>query len=461
MTTAILWFRNELRLDDNPALVAALDSADEILPVFVLDDEAPGKWKPGAASRWWLHHSLASLAKDLQARGSNLCLRRGAARNIIPELAAEFGANEVHAGRSFEPWARALDRDVAASLKAAGVAFRRHLTSLLFPPEDIKNKSGGVYGVYSPFARAGFERAAPPALAVPETIPGTAKIPSENLDAWRLLPVQPDWAAGFYAVWQPGEAGAKKRLDEFIARALHDYKDDRNLPGQEGTSGLSPHLHFGEISPGAVWRAAQAAGSGPETFLKEILWREFAAYLLWHYPDLPDKPLRENFEKFPWAADKTGLRDWQRGQTGIPIVDAGMRQLWHTGWMHNRVRMITASFLVKHLLIPWQDGEAWFWDCLVDADLASNAASWQWVAGCGADAAPYFRIFNPVLQGKKFDPAGAYVRRYVPELADVPDAYIHEPWEAPLAAANYPKPIIGLMAGRDRALAAFKSISTA
>jgi deoxyribodipyrimidine photo-lyase len=459
MTAAILWFRNELRLNDNPALMAALDGADGVLPVFVLDDAAPGVWKLGGASRWWLHHSLASLAKDLQARGSTLCLRRGDARKIIPELAAETGAREIHAGRSFEPWARALDRDVAAALKAAGVAFKRHLTSLLFPPEEIKTKTGGIYGVYSPFSRACFEREPPPALAVPETIPGTAKIASGVLDDWRLLPVKPDWASGFKYIWQPGEAGAKKRLDEFIPRALHSYKDERNLPGQDGTSGLSPHLHFGEISPGQVWRAAQGAGAGPETFLKEILWREFAAYLLWHHKDLPDKPLRENFERFPWTDGKTGLRAWQRGQTGIPIVDAGMRQLWQTGWMHNRVRMITASFLVKHLLIPWQDGEKWFWDCLVDADLASNAASWQWVAGCGADAAPYFRIFNPVLQGKKFDPDGAYVRRYVPELAEVPIEYIHEPWQAPLTAANYPKPIVSLSEGRDRALAAFKSIS--
>jgi deoxyribodipyrimidine photo-lyase len=288
-----------------------------------------------------------------------------------------------------------------------------------------------------------------------------------------LLPTKPDWAGGLRETWEPGETGALKRLDRFLAHALAEYDTARNIPGQDGTSGLSPHLHFGEISPGRIWHAAAGAkktGSGLETFLKELLWREFASYLLWHHPDMPEQPLRGEFAKFPWASDQKSLVAWQRGQTGIPIVDAGMRQLWQTGWMHNRIRMVCASFLIKHLLIPWQEGEAWFWDTLVDADLASNAISWQWVAGCGADAAPYFRIFNPVLQGLKFDPDGAYVRRYIPELGHLPDKFIHTPWEADadtLAVARitlgktYPRPIIGLAEGRDRALSAYKKITGA
>jgi deoxyribodipyrimidine photo-lyase len=472
MTSSLLWFRNDLRLADNPALAAALSSADKLTLLYVLDDDAPGAWRMGGASRWWLHHSIASLAQSISSRGAKLMLRRGSARKIIPELAAELKVTEVHAGRSFEPWARAQDRDIAMALKSAGIVFKRHLSALLFAPETIKNKTGGIYGVYTPFSRACFERGPlPDVIEAPEKIPGVPKIATEKLDDWGLLPTRPDWASGLREIWLPGEGGAHTRLNDFLQRSLHDYKTVRNNPGEDGTSGLSPHLHFGEISAAAVWRAATAhgkKGSGLETFLKEILWREFAAYLLWHHPDMPEKPLRAEFSKFPWEKNEVALAAWQRGMTGIPIVDAGMRQLWKTGWMHNRVRMVCASFLIKHLLIPWQNGEAWFWDTLVDADLASNAISWQWVAGCGADAAPYFRIFNPVLQGNKFDPEGKYVRKYVPELTGLPNQYIHAPWEAEeriLAAAqvklgsNYPRPIINLAEGRERALAAFKTVT--
>jgi deoxyribodipyrimidine photo-lyase len=466
----LLWFRNDLRLKDNPALHAALAASDEILPVFILDDENAGDGKMGGAARWWLHHSLTSLAASLEERGATFILKRGDARKLIPALAAETGAAAVHAARSYEPAMRAMDQDIHEALKSNGIAFQRHLSITLFPPEQIKNKTGGVYGVYTPFSRACFEAGVPEEFFhTPGKIPGVTGIKSDKLADWQLLPGKPDWAAGLRETWQPGEAGAEKRLAAFLNGPIASYDEARNIPGIDGTSKLSPHVHFGEISPRAVFhRAAKAKGKGVQTFLKELIWREFAIYLLWHHPDLATKPIRENFADFPWADDPKGLKAWQRGQTGIPIVDAGMRELWQTGWMHNRVRMITASFLVKHLLIPWQTGEAWFWDTLAEADLAANAASWQWVAGCGADAAPYFRIFNPVLQGLKFDAGGAYVRRYVPEIAGLPDQYIHCPWDAPesvLTSARvtlgktYPHPIIELSEGRERALAAFKQIS--
>jgi deoxyribodipyrimidine photo-lyase len=469
-STAIVWFRNDLRLTDNPALHAAIEAGHKILPVYVLDDEAPGDWKMGGASRWWLHHSLESLSKDLQAKGAHLVLRRGVAAKLIPALAAETGAAEVHAARSYEPAMRETDKAVDGALKAAAIPFKRHLSMSLFPPEKIKTKTGGVYGVYTPFSKACFEAGVSEDFcAAPKKIAGVTGVRGDRLADWALLPTKPDWAGGLREAWQPGEAGAKKLLDVFLAKHIKTYDEMRNLPGVAGTSRLSPHVHFGEISPRAVFQAAQQAGSGKgvQTFLKELLWREFAIYLLWYNPTLPDEPMRAEFSKFPWSKNYSALKAWQDGKTGYPIVDAGMRELWQTGWMHNRVRMITASFLIKHLLIPWQAGEAWFWDCLAEADLAANAASWQWVAGCGADAAPYFRIFNPVLQGKKFDPEGDYVRRFVPELAQLPAGYIHEPWTAPeIVLTNarvalgdtYPQPIIDLMQGRDRALAAYEKI---
>lgn len=470
MTTSILWLRNDLRLKDNPALHAAIAGGCNIVPVYILDDETAGDAKMGGASRWWLHHSLTSLAASLAERGAPLILRRGDARAIIPALAAQTGATAIHAARAFEPAQRAVDKSLHDTLSAQGIAFHRHLSISLFPPERIKNKTGGVYGVYTPFSRACFEAGiSEEFFPAPQTIPGIANIESDHLADWALLPTKPNWAGGLKAAWQPGEAGAETLLAAFLSGPIATYDESRNIPGIPGTSKLSPHVHFGEISPRAVFhRAAAATGKGVQTFLKELLWREFAIYLLWHHPNLASKPIRENFADFPWVDDPKGLKAWQQGQTGVPIVDAGMRELWQTGWMHNRVRMITASFLVKHLLIAWQTGEAWFWDTLAEADLAANAASWQWVAGCGADAAPYFRIFNPVLQGLKFDADGAYVRRYVPEIAGLPDKFIHCPWDAPESVLTnagvtlgktYPRPIIELSHGRDRALAAFKQIS--
>jgi deoxyribodipyrimidine photo-lyase len=463
----LLWLRRELRLHDNAALAAAIATGRPVVVVYVLDDATPGEWAPGGASRWWLHHSLAALAADLVTRSGHLVLRRGAYQDVIPALVRETGAAEVHAGLPLEPWSRAAMRTVRTLL---GVPLRVHLTSLLFPPDAIRTQTGGAYGVYTPFSRACIAQfpPAPPAPAPTRITPGPRPA-SDRLEDWHLLPSRPDWAAGLRGAWTPGEAGAADRLAGFLHAALERYGDQRNQPGIDSTSRLSPHLSFGEISPATIWHAAERAGGGGlATFVKEILWREFAANLLWHHPDAPQTPLRAEFGRMPWRDDSSALRAWQRGQTGVPIVDAGMRQLWQTGWMHNRVRMIVASFLVKHLLLPWQLGESWFWDTLVDADLASNALSWQWVAGCGADAAPYFRIFNPVLQGTRFDADGAYVRRFVPELAALPDAHIHAPWEAPplvLAGAGvdlgktYPHPIVDLAEGRQRALDALKIVT--
>jgi deoxyribodipyrimidine photo-lyase len=462
MSVALLWFRNDLRLEDNPALQAA--SGGKILPVYILEERA------GAASRWWLHYSLTALARDLEARGAALVLRRGDPVEIISGLAAEVGAAEVHSARSFEPAWREADRRVDAALKRQNVAFHRHLSTMLFAPERIKTKTGGLYGVYAPFSKACLEVGVPDQYhPAPEKISGVRGVKSDRLEDWKLIPEKPDWAGGLRGIWSPGEEGARQRLETFLAGPIEKYHDARNLPGITGTSMLSPHVHFGEISPRVVWHRAAAAGKskGVETFLKELLWREFSINLLWQHEKLRTEPIRQEFADFPWEADRQALRAWQRGQTGIPIVDAGMRELWQTGWMHNRVRMIAASFLTKHLLQPWQAGEQWFWDTLCEADEAANGASWQWVAGCGADAAPYFRIFNPVLQGKKFDPRGEYVRNYVPELAGLPDEYIHAPWEAPenillnarlTLGETYPKPITSLSEGRERALAAYGRI---
>jgi deoxyribodipyrimidine photo-lyase len=468
--TAILWFRQDLRLTDHPALNAALANAAHIVPVYVLDTESPGRWAPGGASRWWLHHSLGALATALADRGSELVLRRGNPARVIPELAEAVGAHTVHAGVAHEPWWRSLDEAVAGQLKLAGRKLVRHRVATLFDLWNIRTKTGGVYGMYTPFGRA--VRAGPgPAKPVPAPgrIAGLPGLASDHVREWHLLPEKPDWSAGLQESWEPGEAAAKARLKQFLRNAADAYGSGRNLPGKPGTSALSPYLHWGEISPNTVWHEALAHGenAGVDTYLSELIWRDFNAYLLWHHPTLPETPLREDFATFRWRQDPEALRAWQRGQTGVPIVDAGMRQLWHTGWMHNRVRMIVGSYLTKHLLLAWQDGEAWFWDTLVDADLASNAGNWQWTAGCGVDSQPYFRVFNPVTQGEKFDPDGAYVRRFVPEIASVPDKFLHAPWTAPpdilqragvRLGVTYPAPLIGLAEGRNRALEAYRAL---
>ena len=449
----ILWFRRDLRLADHAALQAAVSTGRPVVPLFVLDDETSGAWKPGSATRWWLHHSLAALDADLRGRGSRLVLRRGAYADVLPALVAETGAGEIHVGEPIEPWAR---RSIDALAKTLPIT--RHRTGLMFHPDSIRTGSGTPYGVFTPYARAcrrAFRPHAP--AAAPKSLSAPAWPASDSLAEWHLLPTKPDWSTAFDHT--PGEAGARTALKAFLP-GVGGYDTQRNLPGVTGTSRLSPHLAWGEISPDAVWAAAaETGGDGLETYTSELLWREFSANLLWHFPSLPDQPLKPAYAAFPFRTDAAALAAWQHGRTGIPIVDAGMRQLWQSGWMHNRVRMIVASFLIKHLLIDWREGEAWFWDCLVDAELGANSASWQWVAGSGADAAPFFRIFNPVTQGEKFDTDGSYVRRWVKELAHVPAKYVHAPWTAPSPPTGYPKPIVDLAYGRARALDALKTIT--
>lgn len=472
----IMWFRNDLRLGDNKALAAAVASGAPVIPLYILDDETPGPWRMGGASRWWLHQSLTSLQAALVKRASRLLIRRGEAQALLSGIVRETGASAIYFSRAYEPYNVALEQRLKEAFDSQGVALKRFGGALLMEPDSIRTKSGDVYKVYTPFWRAlSADLQVPAPKAAPAKIPPPSTWPAgEPLESWGLIPRKPDWAGGFRKAWVPGEAGALKRLDMFLQTALAGYAGTRNRPDIAGTSRLSPHLHFGEITPAFCWyRAAQVAAGlrgadkGHETFLKELVWREFSYSLLYHWPDLPSAPFRPEFSRFPWKADRIALKAWQKGMTGFPIVDAGMRELWETGWMHNRVRMIVASFLIKDLLIPWQEGEAWFWDTLVDADLASNAASWQWVAGSGADAAPYFRIFNPITQGEKFDPEGAYVRRYVPEIAKLPDEYIHAPWTAPeqlleksgvKLGLTYPWPMIDHAKARDRALAAYESI---
>jgi deoxyribodipyrimidine photo-lyase len=421
----------------------------------------------GGASRWWLHHSLAALQQSLASLGATLTLRRGNSVEIIRQIADETAAAQIFTGGTADPWARHLDQQTAAAL---GKKLHRMRTTTLFHPDSIRTKSGGPYTVYTPFANACLALGGPkPPLPAPSRINPGAPLRSDRLEDWELLPTKPDWAAGLRDTWTPGEPGATERAEAFLEHGLAGYAAARDHPAHDGTSMLSPHLHFGEISAPQLWHMAHRRPDtqGRKTFIRELLWREFCANLLWHNPALPDSPLKPEFAAMPWRDDKPALKAWQQGRTGVPIVDAGMRQLWQTGWMHNRVRMIVASFLIKHLMIPWQIGEAWFWDTLVDADLASNAGNWQWVAGCGADAAPYFRIFNPILQGLKFDTHGDYVRHFVPELARLDAKHIHAPWEAPpetLRAAGitlgktYPEPIVDLAEGRARALAAYADI---
>ena len=476
----IVWFRQDLRLGDNPALVAAVATGHPIIPLYILDDATPAKWRMGAASRWWLHGSLAALAQAFSSRGRTsasrptLVLRRGDAIQILPRLVAETQARGVYWNRCYEPHAVRRDRHIKETLLREGIEAKSFNASLLFEPWTVKTGSGTPFRVFTAFWRA----CAPLPVEAPLPPPGDIKGIGDGSPAgdaladWRLLP-RPDWASGLRATWQPGEANAEAQLQRFLDDGIAGYRDNRDHPSLRGTSRLSPHLQFGEIGPRQIRHAVElhqhAKGNtqDAETFLKEIGWREFSYHLLFHFPALPESPLRPGFADFPWRKDPEALRAWQRGQTGYPIVDAGMRELWATGWMHNRVRMIVASFLVKDLLLPWQTGEAWFWDTLVDADLANNSASWQWVAGCGADAAPYFRIFNPVLQGERFDPDGDYIRRWVPELATLPKAVIHAPWNASPAilsdngvslGRDYPLPIVDHGAARDRALAAFAAL---
>jgi deoxyribodipyrimidine photo-lyase len=450
----ILWLRRDLRLADQAALVAAVQ-AGPVIPVYILDDETPKHRKMGGASRWWLHHSLKSLDAALRAKGSRLILRRGNVADVIPVLMAQTGAAAVHCIRHYEPWWRNAERVLAGKVELV-----RHHGNYLMPMGAVKTGSGGPFKIYTPFWRALSQHMPPPVpLAAPEHIPAPAIWPdSDVLEDWDLLPATPDWAGGMTKMWTPGEGGAAERLEDFADKARF-YDEKRNFPSVDGTSFLSPHLHFGEMSAAQAWYANMAAGGSVEIFLKELVWREYAQNIIVQYPDYATKNARDAMDALEWrdlsdpevAAD---LAAWQQGRTGYPIVDAGMRQLWATGWMHNRVRMIAASFLIKHLLIDWREGERWFWDVLVDADYGSNAVNWQWTAGTGVDSNMFVRIMAPLSQSEKFD-AAAYIREWVPELADVSEPYLHDPEEHGIRPKGYPRKIIAHKAGRERALAAY------
>lgn len=469
----IVWFRADLRLRDNGALRAAVDSGRAVIALYIFDETADPAL--GGAQRWWLHHSLSALGADLEGLGLRLILRRGDPATVLDELIAQTGARTVLWNRRYTPTGVRTDTAIKAGLSARGLVAASASGALLHEPTHIETGDGGYYKVYSPFWRA-FRASGEPRLPSPAPARATpyadqGSLASDRPGDWGLLPTGPDWSCGLAASWTPGEAAAQAQLKAFLERALDGYADKRDLPGIESTSRLSPYLAFGEITPFDIWHAAATAPGinqrDLEKFHKELAWREFSYHLLFHFPTLKQANFNSDFDAFAWAGKAEHLHAWQTGQTGYPIVDAGMRQLWQTGWIHNRVRMVVASFLVKHLLIDWRHGEQWFWDTLVDADPASNTASWQWVAGSGADAAPYFRVFNPILQGEKFDGDGAYVRAYVPELAGLPEKVLHKPWEADektLSKAGvslgetYPRPIIDHKRARGRALDAYKQL---
>jgi deoxyribodipyrimidine photo-lyase len=454
-------FRHDLRVADNRALAAAASTGRPVLPVYILD-EAAGR-PPGAARRWWLHHSLAALSRRLEALGAPLVARRGATAAIVADLVERTGADLVVWNRRYEPQAIEVDKALKAQLAAGGIGAESFDGQLLHEPWTVRTGEGKPFRVFSAFwrsASAGPEPRDP--VDAPARLRALEDAPvGDDIGDWQLLPRDPDWAGGLRETWNPGEDGAQARLAEFLERRIAGYAGGRDVPAAEATSRLSPYLAHGEITPFQIMHAVRAAGpmgTDQSKFLSEVGWREFSWHLLFHNPDLATRNFNPAFDAMPWRDDAKGLKAWQRGRTGYPLVDAGMRELWHTGWMHNRVRMVTASFLTKHLLIDWREGERWFWDTLVDADAANNAASWQWVAGSGADAAPYFRVFNPALQGAKFDPAGDYVHAHVAELARVPAETIHAMPGAGAAklARDYPVALVDHPAARDRALEAYK-----
>lgn len=475
-SVSIVWFQKDLRLDDNRALYAA-SQRGAVLPVFVWSPETEGEWPSGAASRWWLHHSVIELSKNLVACGSRLVIARGEPSTTLIDLAKETHATAVFWNQRYEPDCRDLQNRVANDVRAAGIQAEGFHGSVLFGPDEVRTGQGGPFKVFTPFWKACLSLPSPLGpLPPPRTLAPPSVWPhSIEPRELRLLP-QKDWAGGIEETWRPGENGALETLEKFLSGPVSTYAVDRNRPDMSGTSRLSPYLHFGEISPRRVWHEAtrlvrrdgrKDASTGAESFLRELGWREFAHHLLCHFPHTAREPLRPEFSLLQWRDDPAGLDAWRKGRTGYPMVDAGMRELWATGWMHNRVRMIAASFLVKDLLVHWMEGARWFWDTLVDADLANNTLGWQWTAGCGADAAPFFRIFNPTIQGKKFDPDGKYVRRWVPEIRELPTRWIHKPWEAPADALEkagvrlgktYPLPIVDHFAARDRALDALAAI---
>ncbi len=487
MNPCIVLFREDLRLSDHPALSAACDTGQPLLCVYLHDEQTP------SARAWWLHHSLAALQRSLQQRGSQLCILRGDALQQVHALVQASGADTVYWSRRYAPAQIAADAELKTQLRAQGVQAQSFNARLLHEPWTLYNQSGAPFRVFTPYWKAALRQDAPRAvLPCPDVIP-SAPLPSHSnsgendaqsenenkgfrslsLEELNLLPSQPNWAANFVGV--PGEEGAQECLQRFINGAISRYAAQRDQPSAAATSCLSAHLQCGDISPHQIWYALQGAdvsAKDREKFLSEVGWREFSYYLLYHFPQLLTEELNAKFRDFPWggedATNRPLIQAWQRGQTGYPMVDAAMRELWQTGIMHNRSRMIAASFLVKHLLIDWREGMRWFWETLLDADIAANTASWQWVAGCGADAAPYFRIFNPIIQAQKFDTEGDYIRRFVPELRRLPAQYLASPWSAPEATlrmaqvelgSTYPRPIVEHSAARARALDALKSLS--
>ncbi len=475
MPTALVWFRRDLRLADHPALHRAALAHQRVIPIYIHAPQEEAPWLPGAASRWWLHHSLAALDAALRQQGSRLILRQGDSLAALRELIRETGATAVYWNRRYEPATIARDRAVKAALREDGMTAESCQAALLIEPWTVLKADATPYQVFTPFWKACLLQL-PPAAPLPVSkLSSSASWPASlSPETLNLLP-RIRWDAGLAAAWRPGEMGALAQRDRFCEAALSGYAQWRDWPGREGVSRLSPHLHFGEISPRQIWAAATLATNGDPlghkgaaTYLREIGWREFAHYVLYHWPHTPEQPLQARFAAYPWRDDYADLlRAWQQGQTGYPLVDAGMRQLWQTGWMHNRVRMLAASFLIKNCRIPWQEGARWFWDTLVDADLASNTLGWQWTAGCGVDAAPYFRVFNPILQGEKFDPDGAYVRRWAPELAALPASFLHQPWTLPPTESStteftlgrhYPHPVVDFAASRAEALAGYERI---
>ncbi|MBL7649472.1 MAG: deoxyribodipyrimidine photo-lyase [Candidatus Hydrogenedentes bacterium] len=476
-SSVLYWIRNDLRLADNPALTAAIASGQPVIPVFIWSPEEEGNWPPGAATRAWLERSLAALAAAYETCGSRLILRQGSTCDILLSLCDECGADTVVASRRYEPSALRQEADVRDALRESGRSIKVFNGSLLNAPNDVATQMGEPYKVFTPYYNACLKREP---LAVPypapERIPAPVKWPAtETLESLTLTPEHP-WVGKMLRHWQIGEAGAQARLAAWVDEPVTGYPVNRDLPGISGTSTLSPYLHFGEISPRQIAHAVRQypvhrdeSVNANESYIRQLYWREFAHHLLYHFPHTPEEPLKELFGRFPWVKNDAYLKRWQRGQTGYPFVDAGMRELWETGWMHNRVRMVVASFLIKDLRIHWREGADWFWDTLFDADLPNNSLGWQWVAGCGADAAPYFRVFNPVTQGMKFDGAGEYVRKWVPELAALPDKYIHCPWElGPIELAshgvtlgnNYPHPMVNHDEARKTALAIYDELKS-
>lgn len=467
MATALVWFRRDLRLADNPALHAALEAGFDPVPVYIHAPHEEGGWAPGAASNAWRHRSLKALSQDLHARGSRLVVRQGDSSAVLQDLIAQSGAQALFWNRKYEPTTQPRDATIKKALKEQGFEVRSCNAALLAEPWDVETKSGGPYKVFTPYYRSVMASLPQRSLLeAPRALPGvSSRLHSDGVDALGLAP-RLGWGAGFWDIWQPGEAGAHEALEVFIDGALQGYLEQRDLPDRTGTSRLSPHLHFGEIAPWRVIAKLEQVRTARldkdiDGFVRQLVWREFAYHLLHHFPQTVKDNLNPRFAHFDWAkAEPATLKAWQRGMTGVPIVDAGMRELWHTGVMHNRVRMIVASYLTKHLRMHWLEGARWFWDTLVDADLANNTLGWQWVAGTGADAAPYFRVFNPVTQAQKFDPQARYITRWVPELETLPVKARFAPWESAdlLArlAPTYPRqPIVGLAAGREGALAAY------